>query len=541
MNDSNAAEAAKETKVAAETPAVCDPMFINTDAGAVAVFGHEFISKKDLVILAHCLTLPELSIENGGHKVKSVVFRIDSIPKDEAGNPILASCCFDAGAIIISLMYTFTKAVEVMLDEEPDSSIVAIYQRNLILNYLHEINHLGMLDGNGKLSDSETTELEELAGDWSTEKIYELAQTVDIEPAHHAESAFLAGQIIELLLENDEPWAKHQRLMLDNHNMYNLVETDKHQGIVLNFKGYMHLMSSDESDNEVWNKETILGAGVESPLAEAIRPVNTEDLPTDTPPEEVATAGGFEAGSEAMELEDPGAAFDPNLFGPDGMPTLESLFEPPVPGEPLLGTPTAAGAMTGGPTYTGFPIAGQEVAAIATETGPAVNVFPQTGLDEKDTADICQSVYAKCYNHIFGKCERVLNSDVGFQNPDAVATIPIVLTEQEKAVIVKCDCLDENGRFCEQLATTTALRGSIMKNTKLPTYKLYINVNGQEKVRVLLPQNPGKIQGGAYTKTALQARGGSCIMYIMEGNDAVAKATGKKFLCKIVDGKVLPC
>ncbi len=47
-----------ETAVQAEAPVVIvasDPVFINTAWGAVAVFGHEFVSKKDLIILGLCL------------------------------------------------------------------------------------------------------------------------------------------------------------------------------------------------------------------------------------------------------------------------------------------------------------------------------------------------------------------------------------------------------------------------------------------------------------------------------------------------------
>ena len=155
-------------------------------------------------------------------------------------------------------------------------------------------------------------------------------------------------------------------------------------------------------------------------------------------------------------------------------------------------------------------------------------------------------MYYKIYNHIFGQCQWQLQSDIGFLRPEAVAEIPIQLDGEEMQVVVKSDCLDPQGRFCPQMPTSNGqLRGYIASKTKLPMFKIYINDGGQELCRLIMPQNPAKRQGvgpqAPYKKTALQARGGSAIMYIMEGNDALAQQTGKKYHCKIVDGQLQAC
>ena len=483
-----------------------DPVLINTESGMVAVFGHELVSKKELLCMERCFSLPELSLENGGHNVKVIVLRNDNFPRNKKGEPVMASCCPDSGAVIVNLLQTFSKCVEVMLDYEPETSILAIWHRNMLLNYLHEIHHLEMLGGGLILSAAEAEEAEELAEEWSTQKMYELAKSVDVEPSHHAESQFLANQVMELLLENTERWASDQRHMLENHMMYHLPETDDHGGLSLNFKGYLHLMSGDELDDPTWG---FSGGEEEKVIQPTAAPVS-EPLPTDI---------FASMGAETMDVEEP---YDPNMADHGFNEDEEIGF--------------------GGGDYikqvnVEFDGGSTQPESSPVVEGPAVKTHPETGLTPEQTGVIARGVYFKCYTHIFSQCQRVLHSDVGFNDPEAVCVTPIQLTEQEKTVVVKMDCLSENGRWCPGMATANGLRGSIMKNTKLPTYMLYINNNGVEEARMLLPQNPSlRKSDGQYKDTALQARGGTSIMYIMEADDAVIAANpSKKFKMKIID------
>jgi hypothetical protein len=81
--------------VAREVTPIQEPAYIATDSGTVTVYGHEFVSKKDLVILGYCLNMPEFKKDMGtgysAHNVKSVVFRSDNRPKNSEGKPILAN------------------------------------------------------------------------------------------------------------------------------------------------------------------------------------------------------------------------------------------------------------------------------------------------------------------------------------------------------------------------------------------------------------------------------------------------------------------
>jgi len=537
------------TEVQASEPVIAhDPVFINTVHGAVAVYGHEMIAKKDLVILASCLTLEEFGVDEGDHGVRVVIFRDDNRPVDENG-PLMAACIPDAGAIVMNLLQIFTKATEEALDD-PETAIRACYHRNLLLNYLHEIHHMEMLHKTGMPTDDERKlELEEMAEEWALEKLYEMAKSIDIEPAHHAESSFLSSQLMPLLAENDDPWAKEQRHMLENNIMYHLAEKDSTPELTfMSFKGVCHLMSGDAPEDEAWTTDTITGAVDEAELANIIKGVDTDAQADVELPAEQATPNTATVAEDAedMQIPDPGVETviaDPNMQDFGGFGGQEAFEEPAVVATPApVAAPAPVAPVAAAPTNAQFPVANAPVAPapvapaahVATQTTPVQATLPQTGLTPEQTRDVVFSVFNKIYSHIFTNCGRLLNSDMAFSNHDAVMTMPIALDANEQAVITKMDCLDDNGRWCPAMATTNGLRGYLSKG-KLPFYKLYINNGGFESVRLLMPQNPAKRgQDGQYSKPALQARGGSCIMYIKD-------VQADKFVFKCIDGAWQAC
>ena len=523
---------AQQAQQQAVAPVVVhDPVFINTAWGAVTVYGHQHVSKKDLVILGHCLTMQEFSIENGDHGVRMVMFRDDNRPfemrkkKDEKGKktvmvkaPLMASCVPDAQAIVINLEHTFLTSAEGASAENEWSSIRACFHRNLILNYLHEIHHMERLHkvGMAELSDEERKDLEDQAQEWSLTSLYELAKTVDIEPAHHAESSYLSSALMALLAEEKDEWSKRQRHMLENNIMYDFpAEKDKHEGLTLmSFKGVCLLMSGDDHNSPEWKKDTVKSIPVSSSEVKE----NIDKVMAPHEPVVSTIAGAFSeqavADAEAMDIPDPNMM---DYGEDDGNYVLwQPTYSAPMATSAPITPDTSMAAE--------YPIAGQPTVAPARTTTPApaqVIVYPPTGLTLEQTRDVVFGVYNKIFDNIFKYCGRLVNSDLGFDNPEAVYTHPIELTELEKAVVVRCDCLDVNGRWCPIMPTTLQLRGFVMKNTRLPAYKIYINKCGYEDIRLLLPQNPAtRDSSGNYKKTALMARSGDyCIMYVTEGKN----------------------
>lgn len=534
------------TAVAAQTTVlpvdVHDPVLVNTVWGAVAVFGHQFVSKKDLLIVEHCLALEDFSGPDGvDHNVKSIVFRDDNRPEDTTGRPVLGNVSFDHGAIAINLFGIVASAIKDALNR-PEVAILATFHRNVIHTLLHEIHHCSTLDRFPKDPEEEKVE-EDAAEEWAKEKLFFLAKTVDLEPAHHAESSVLASQLMELLHGKEDEWSIDQRHKLDNHIMYELPETEVHKAVTLNlFKEYMRHQSKDNTD-KVWDNDTITATAAVSQVVEQV----VASSPATPPEVELPNANALFP--EVMELEYDGyegMARDPygNTFG--GM-SWDEIPEQNFPAQANPNVPLFATNQV--PLNSAFPISNGNPAPQAQYNQPAapqmaadVTVYPKTGLTLEQTAAIVEGVYRKCYNHIFTNCGRRMDSDKAFDFPENVYKMGVALTEMEMRVVVKMDCLDANERFCSGMPTTAVgqLFGQVFSNTKLPAYKIYINMDGYERCRLLMPQNTAKSDGrGGLTKQALAARAGSAIMYIKEGNDNVIKAGGKTWLHKIVDNQFM--
>ena len=508
-----------------------DPVLINTEHGAVVVFGHELISKKELGILGYCLNMPYFSADEPDHGVRVVTFRDDNRPKGPCGKAILANCTPDIGGIVINLQHTFTIAVEEAIDQ-PELSIHAAYHRNMIVNYLHEISHLNVMKDGVPIDDDEKDDLETAAEEWALEQLYVLAKTVDIEPEHPAHSTFLSAQLMDLLKDDDSDWAKDQRYCLENHIMWKLDETKEAERLTLmSFKSLCHLMSGDAVDAPEWVTPTLPNPVMELEIEKAVKHLDPDAINANTMATPVA-----EVSSNTMGLN----PLPPDIFASMGAETMD-VEEPYDPNMADHGFNEDEEIGFGGGDYikqvnVEFDGGSTQPESSPVVEGPAVKTHPETGLTPEQTGVIARGVYFKCYTHIFSQCQRELYSDVGFKYPEGVSVTPIPLTDIEKTVVVKMDCLDENGKWQEGTTTANGIRGSIMKNTKLPTYMLYINNNGVEEARMLLPQNPAIKVNGVYKKTALKARGGTEIMYVMEGNDEIVKADPKqKFKMKIID------
>lgn len=133
----------------------------------------------------------------------------------------------------------------------------------------------------------------------------------------------------------------------------------------------------------------------------------------------------------------------------------------------------------------------------------------------------------KMYNHIFTQCGQLKESDVGFSKPEAVCLTAIPLTDEEKTIFVSMNHLDINGRWCTDVPTTNGLFGKVMKNTKLPSYETFLNVNGITHKRLFIPQNPAKRNSaGQLTQRASEARAGNAIAYVIIPSEGAATEYG---------------
>ena len=518
-----------------------DPIFIRTAHNSVAVFGHEHVSKKELIILAHCLNIVDFDAYNP-HGVKSVVFRVDNRPKDR-----FAECEPNSGSITVNLMKTFSSAMETAFDREEGVSVQAIYHRNMIMNFLHEIHHINFMRLECELNTAQTQEAEELAADWSIEKLMYLNDRVNLEPGPYTENPFLSRQIDEMLRANNDEFGAKQRCLLANETMVEFEETETTRATTFNFREYVYVLYT-ETDFE--HKAAING---DDPILANILTINNNTTALISSPteavkeakraltkEEVGMAYGFIPAMHGFPAEAPAVGglhkevFDPADYDLDMSDVVDDLdgIEPPDNYEEINPgyddeTPEMSRPM---PPPTPQPAVQQVVKQV-----------PHNNHTMKTAGPIIQGVYRKIFTHVFMACRPLLNSDLGFEYPEGV-TIPIMLTQPELDVVVGCDGIDEQGRWHSNMSTLNGLRGNITKNQKLPQYTLYINVGGELMKRVLIPQNVNsRYPNGQFKPVALAARGGDRIMWIMEGDDSKVKVGAPKYLLKIQNSVISKC
>lgn len=552
------AQQAKEVVV--EKPVV--PVFINTPAGTVAVYGHEHISKKDLTIFATALSMEEFDLESGGHGLYSIVLRTDGKPSFK-GRQQYGVCCTDCNAIVLNISHMFNKAFEKALDRNDGTSIWTFYQRCLYLTFLHELHHVVAFKDVDEMPDKDA-EAEVEAEKWAEETLYFMAQNYDIEPAHYSKSSYFCKQFYTMIdgVENDE-WVADQKRYIEGHMYYKLEpKPGTHDGLVFTqFKPYLHFISGDPTNDKKWANKTTKNTtgeiieslhdiiyepttGVTTPssidiLAETLAEVNTP-APAPTPVQQ-APAPVQPSMTQYANQVNPELYEDVDDYGDDGVettnmagiPELEGVVYSPAPAQTYTPAPAPA------PVQPVFQPDNRYNQAPAPQQMPVQNTMPghlpNLGYDPKYLGDVVWGVYFKMYNHIFGKCGQLLNSTVPFSNPDAVFTEPLQLTEEESKIIFKCDCMDENGKWHANMPTDGGvLRGYVSSKLKMPSYKVYINFNGVEHVRLLMPQNPN-----TGSKYAISAQRGSRILMNINGDDKAVAAGAPKWGKKIIDDQIV--
>lgn len=507
------------------TPAINDPAFIDTPFGPVVVFGHHLISKKDLMILGHCLDFPDAAQVRSNNGIKSIIFRDDNKPKTPAGVPVLGNVSFDHNSISINLLKIVSDAI-LEAQNKPEVAIIASYHRNLLMTILHEIHHLSALD-EFPTDPVEAQKEEEDAEAWAKENLLHMAKMVDIEPAHHSESSFLAGQLMELLMEKTDDWSVKQRDMLNNHMFYHLPDKINRREVAIHsFKEYMKFQSPDFED-AIWAQPTIKGT-IHVPVpTQALwdKGLPSSDLPPSPPITPTTVAAAFNPVSTVVEEDNWVSIPEANIdHGDDGFDLPDFDDEGSQAG--MQGYAQAQQQYQQ-PTAPPKAQPRQQAPSQQKITGP-IKMYADTGLTEEQISEVVKGFCFKCYDHIFGPCGPREDSDISFDKPKMVYQQGIPMTDLEKQVIVKMDCQDVQGRHCPGMSTSAGVvRGRLSEQKGLPTYKLYINFKGYEICRFLLPQNCAKDNGsGGLSNQALAARSGSQIMYIKEGNDKLIPISG---------------
>jgi len=569
-------------------------MIYTLSAGEVAVFGSELIGGSQAAKnLGLCLNAVSDYLGKP-HKVTSVIFVTDDRLPDR-----LAACGMDSGAVVINIMHVFCASYDITSIKEPEIAISTLFWHNVYAAYIHEALHLDnetatedeidatakalvydIVRDNGmepaihcQFLDAQIKEMTDgMDDDYSVtqKKMLENRWWFWRKPGKdvtdykcHSFREYM--HLFSGAHEEDHRWLNQPRLksiaISDTNTSAPATATSAPVATETGNKGHEY------SDAEIQ-------AFIEEEMTDLLTPV-TENTPAAlafnkavagisefrhlaAAADNAVTAGDGatfkKTVDRATELfqQNPAVAALGNNTGFSGGFSEEdyeaavgtdfegdefSEFEDDGAGSSIVAFAAMSMAGAGAPA----PVYNQPASVpptLVTTLIPAQHsavkvVLPRTGLTPEQTSEISRGVYSKCFNHIFAHCGQITNSEVGFSNPAAVE-IPIQLTDVEKSVVVSMD-YRLNGKWMRKVPTTNGLIGHTTSKANLPAYKLYINMDGVELCRLILPQNTAKRDSnGQFTKTAIMAHSGAKIVFVMEGDDN-AKASGSpRYICKAV-------
>lgn len=506
---------------------------MTTPVGDVCIFNTELVNHKIINII-------NALIENGGfevhgHGLLSIVFRNDGYPASkEVGGRNNWMFYPDSMSAVCNLQDCIDMAFDITQDAEKEHTehVSVFFQtwKNIIQGCAHELHHAEAFIGDDDLRTNKDTQAEEelLAQEYSRKMLFEMGKTIDIEPEL---PVWLIGEINARLdeqftlieemhkdLGKDEvdqklsDWALCQKYLRDSGAaFYDPNEEDGQPPILQKtFKEFLHVCSGDAEDSKDWATPTI---GVTVGLVQ--KPVNE-------------TATGAEATVAPFEPDDEmGDPDDDIVTGFAGVQIVADQLKPAA--NPAFVQPNNKPAVVNVASNMNTPVgAGQPVApvpVVGAQENPAVvmgakayqaMVFPAN----VDPQTVLYGLYLKIFTHIFQTCQyNPTDPAIPFAAAGNIAAwVPL---DQYEAMFIKemtCYSTDGEGTWCPCTPVNGAISGLLIDKAKLlPAYELTLSTpDGTQVKRKFIPQNPNKVKAGAPTATALLAKQGNQIMWIID-------------------------
>jgi hypothetical protein len=494
------------------------PMLLDGRDAAVVVIGSDLISREVLLMVGEIVDHKSWEKDPG---IRSIVFRDDGFPVvvNDPTRMLLGVADPDAKAIVINLQRCFEEAVRISKESEA-CSVFSLYLMNMLATVAHEAYHLSSRvtveerEASMAMTEAEQETEEKNADMFSLELLYGIAEEVRVEPGEWVNEPYFA-KAIELEFAStaaeDEAWAKDQKHMLEKRLFF---ETADEMPLRLhNFRHFlMYHGKPDKVEKDWWDKYDAEPMPICDRIIDlTLRPNQTTTVPQTTPTTDAIDVEYSVVSNEpiveyADSMEDDGFGYD------------DGEVVQPMPG--------------GGQMTVGFGGGNATQYQPTPPTAPPVQqqaALPVTSMSNQDVAQVVAGLYMKLHNHIFAYCG--FDGRGSFTAVDKVMEIPVQLDPAEMAVLIGYDCKDANGRWCPGCDPSNGLlRGFKGKETGLPMYKLYINFNGVQLVRLVMPQNPRN-----NSQTATAARNGSRITFVQEGNSSLVKSVEDRYKGRIVD------
>lgn len=208
--------------------------------------------------------------------------------------------------------------------------------------------------------------------------------------------------------------------------------------------------------------------------------------------------------------------------------TPEYIAANAKPGDTQVPLMNAAGVNAAVEVPLPAPVAAQAAAlagAAATAvlpTQPLATTYTPHNLTPEIQAATIKAVWQTLYHHMFIKCGWQQNPQTGrffFANAagilEGVNIQHIIKQFGANNFIMEYDTLSAEGQYAAEMCQGM-IRGRTTSQAGLPSYALYLNINGHRIKRTFMPQNPEKIVNNAYTKSADEAAGGHMIAWVFK-------------------------
>ena len=175
--------------------------------------------------------------------------------------------------------------------------------------------------------------------------------------------------------------------------------------------------------------------------------------------------------------------------------------------------------------------------------------LPQTGLSDQEMLNMAYTLWHRIDRFLFQNCgwRMPLTADVmanpnddknGFDANYKYAVLDGIdisdIPNIEKFIVAQRTIEPVSNKNRKLSITDGKLRGFIAKNAQIPMFSIYLNYNGFEQKRNIIPQNPWKQKRGDYTAPAKLAQAGHQITWVMDGDD---RKSGFNAKLKYVNGQ----
>lgn len=401
--------------------------------------------------------------------------------QDNDGNSITAGFLAADGMIIIALSNIVEEAATQIINGTKNAEHLPMNYRHaiqliILRDLFHELHHSVSWRKSARPYEWRADDYEEADAEvFADVAICEFAKANSVEPVIGGDP-FLEPLIqdFRMLLsegsDENEEWQNNQIEMIDNNICYKDIET------AITLRAYLRSVATD-SDDPSWDEKAItMNYG----------PVTQ---PAMTP--EVVTGA---------------QQFDPAYDGYDDIP-----WE--MHGEDQMATvPTvqpAQGAIQ--------PVAQVQQVQTAVAQQPAAVAQPATAPDMQ-FVEFMNAMLKRLHRHMFDKCGWTGNG--AFMAPGSTAIAePVHLGDLPGATqyLTRYNGTGVNGQWAPSIPFQGTINGSLTK-TGLPKYEFFLNINGEEKQRLFIVQNPDKIKAGTneLSRTAAEARSGVKICWLID-------------------------